>query len=279
MPSPLRVEERLDVQLVDDRVLVPERVVAVALRRPAAVGRRRARRFTGSSRSRARVRTRRRTRKTCAGARGRIELARSCARRATGSARRSAGRAPGTARAASRPSSSRSSVDPARLRVVRIEVHDRQDDVRAVVASLGVADQLRRCRWRGSAGSQSRLQRRVLAADAVHPRDERREAVRRGRGPSGAARTSRSRGTPRCPARAARAPSARTPGRRCRSSRASVAASTSAHAERRPAAALQVLGQDVRRVRPEVRPEVLARPAVRELGEVLGRAPAWCCAR
>ena len=45
------------------------------------------------------------------------------------------------------------------------------------------------------------------------------------------------------------------------------------HAERGPAARLQVLVQDVRRVREEVRPEVLRHLGLRELGQVLAAAP------
>ena len=97
------------------------------------------------------------------------------------------------------------------------------------------------------------------------------QAVGARRGPSAAARTSPSRGTPRCPARAARARAARTPGRRCRSSRPASRPARARAMNAGAAADLQVLGQDVRRVRPAVRPEVLAARALRQLGEVLGQ--------
>ena len=51
------------------------------------------------------------------------------------------------------------------------------------------------------------------------------------------------------------------------------------HLKRRPAAALQVLVQDVRRVGEQVRPQYSRTVGLRQLGEVLGRAPPSCSAR
>ncbi len=68
-------------------------------------------------------------------------------------------------------------------------------------------------------------------------------------------------GTPRCPARAALLAAARRPGRRCRSWPTSVAASTSRAMNAGRPPTCSVLGQDVGRVRPQVRAEVFAHRA------------------
>ena len=78
----------------------------------------------------------------CAPARRAGRARRSCARRARRSARRRAGRAPGTRAPSSSPSSASVEVDPAGLRVVRVEVDDHaDDDVVAARVDLAVADQ------------------------------------------------------------------------------------------------------------------------------------------
>ena len=185
-----------------------------------ARGRRRRRlRVTGSSRSRARCGR--------AGARGRRapgcragRARRSCARRARGSARRRAGRAPGRAASAVDAERVQRQVHPARsARDAGSRFTTTSDDVgadRRVL--LGVGEQLRRCRPAGSAGGGRARSAGLSRADRVDARDQRRAGCR---GcvelPVRASGTSRSRGTPRCPARARALAAARRPGRRCRS--------------------------------------------------------------
>ena len=154
------------------------------------------------------------------GRRGRAR--RSCARRATRSARRRAGRAPRTRCPRSRPSACEVERRPPRLRVHRIEVHDEQQ-------------RRRRRRWRASRACSSRgaslstpwkrsVSSRCSAGCVrrmrVHEPDEVARGCRVVRGPS--ARTSyfsESRYSSLLRLRARCAPAARTPDRRCRSSR------------------------------------------------------------
>src|SRR5581483_8030036 len=67
-------------------------------------------------------------------------------------------------------------VDPARLRVMRVQVNHRQDQVVAVGAFLRVGDELVVVH-RHEPQARVEVQRRVLAADAIHPRYEVPQAV------------------------------------------------------------------------------------------------------
>ena len=117
-------------------------------------------------------------------------------------------------------------IDRAGLRRVVVEVHD----VRIDVALVGACSWNRRAGWgcrRGGTAAARCAGAPGCARRAAFTRaDQRRAGVRRRSGPRCAAGTSRSRGIPRCPARAASPRPARRPGRRCRSSLDSVAAST-----------------------------------------------------
>ena len=138
---------------------------------------------------------------------------------------------------------------------------------------LAVGRSAARCRSGGSAGAGRAAAPGSRGGCGSAAAMKSRRLSARSQVPVRAAGTSRSRGTPRCRARAACSPAARRPGRRCRSWRPASRPARARH-ERGAAAVLQVLGQDVGRVGPDVRAEVLARPGRGQLGEVLASAPA-----
>ena len=162
-------------------------------------------------------------------------------------------------------------LQPPLLRQARIEVHHREDDVRAVLGALAVGDELVVVDA-VEAQAAVALQRGVLLPDAVHAADEVRQALRPLELPVADLILLRVEvllaalfqwlallefeGGPVDPVAG--------PERGCKHE--------PLH-ERRPPARLKLLGQDVRRVRPQVRTEELGDAGLGELGEVLLELP------
>ncbi len=248
------------MQLVDDGVLVPDggRADRPSTPPPGGGSRSGRRRSREGRRSRARCAAAGWTAKTCAGHDRGVELDVVARPRARRSARRRAGRAPGSGRRGrARSRSTGRSTNPdwvwcgsrfttapgwSLARLVGLRVAEQLVVVGVVEAQARVV----RCR----AGWARRMAftRAMSGAQAVG-------AVER---PSGGAGTSPSRGTPRCPVRSGRC-SPQLEGRAVDAvARRQGGGQHEAGREGRRAARLEVLGEDVGRVGPEVRPEVLA---------------------
>ena len=186
-------------------------------------------------------------------ARSRSPAARSCTLRRSSSVDARRARRPADARSAPRSSSS----VPACARrgsklTTTTSTSRRRPACFAVGEQLVVVDRVEAQRRSFAAAPDARGAPRSRVAISVA------QAARVARGPRSAAGTSPSRGTPRCPARAACSRPARRPARRCRSCDDSVAASTNRASNIGRPPSCEVGVEDVGRVRPEVRAEELA---------------------
>ncbi len=247
------VEERLDVRLVDDRVLVPERIVV----RARSAGRRD--RVDGHGQMRSVDRhvhlapQRRLSNFRCAPAGRPDRTARSSSRRARCTSRRSSRSCDGDVRV--RVRRRRHSTKPCCMWCgSRLTIMSSRSESSG--ARFAVRDDLGVVGGREIAAVQSNWSARVLAADRVHARDELVDVAGLVPSPSAGSGTSPSRRTPRCPAN--RAAFAQLEAAVDAVARAERRREHEPRLERRPTAVLQVRVQDVGRVREQVRPEILA---------------------
>src|SRR5919197_118833 len=161
-------------------------------------------------------------------------------------------------------------IHPARLHITRVQVHHDEDEI--VPGLLGVADELVIVR-RMEAQAPVALQRRVLAPHLIQPCDERPQALGPLTVPAldlvllGVEVLLTAWLARRILHQLERGPIHAVVRRERRGEH-------QPRDERRSPAVLQILVQDVRRIRPDVRPEIFARGMLRQLGEILRELPA-----